>query len=73
VRTIGELLTGLTVSLGGRADRHLAADPAGDGAVSIADLVRAVGDALDGCVAPDSDPTPDNNGAAVAAGGESDW
>lgn len=71
--TIDELLTGVTVSLGAPAERCLAADPAGDGAVSIADLVRAVGDALRGCVAPDSEPTPDNTVAAVAARDASDW
>ena len=71
--TIDELLAGVAVSLGAPPERCLAADPAADGAVSIADLVRAVGEALRGCIAAGSDPPPDNDVAAVAAGDDSDW
>jgi hypothetical protein len=48
--SIGELVTGVRIALGEASlEECSAADPGGDGLVTIADLIRAVGSALDGC------------------------
>jgi len=54
--TIDELIVGVNIALGNRpVDDCLSLDPNGDAMVTINELIAAVGNAVNGCIAP---PTP---------------
>ena len=51
--SIDELIVGVNIALGNRpADDCLSLDPNGDAAVTINELIAAVGNAVNGCIAP---------------------
>jgi hypothetical protein len=66
--SIGELVTGINIALGSAALAVCRAiDRAGDGEVTVDDLVAAIGDALDGCAPSSSTPTPPSPTATPAS------